>query len=107
MARSCIHCHQVGEALREYPRDNGQDVSDSILFPYPHPKSLGLIMDPLEQCTIKAVEPGSVGAKAGLQSGDVILEINGQQPISIADFQWVLHRSAKIVSRIASARRPK
>jgi hypothetical protein len=93
VAQSCIHCHQIGEVLREYPRDLGQQLDDSVVFPYPHPKSLGLIMDPNEMATVKRVEPNSLAARAGFQAGDMLQSINGQPMISIADMQWVLHHT--------------
>jgi S1-C subfamily serine protease len=93
VARSCIHCHQVGEALREHYHDQGQPVPESIVFPYPHPKSLGLIMDPREMATVKRVDAESPAERSGFRAGDVLLSISGQPLLSIADMQWVLHHA--------------
>ncbi|MEZ6142985.1 MAG: Trx7/PDZ domain-containing (seleno)protein [Zavarzinella sp.] len=92
VARSCIHCHQIGEAVRDTYRVRKQAIPEELLFPYPHPKMFGLVMDPKEKATIKAVEdaPGK-GLITGFQAGDEILTLNGQPLLSLADIQWVLH----------------
>lgn len=93
VVKSCIHCHQVGESIRLTYRASGKPVPDRILFPYPHPKALGLVMDPREKATIRTVAAGSVGEKAGFQPGDEITTLGGQPILSIADIQWVLHHA--------------
>ncbi len=89
--RSCIHCHQVGESLRDVVFKRDGRLSDELLFPYPHPKILGLMMDPKEAATIRDVLPRSIAERSGLRPGDRIVAIEDQPPISIADLQWVLH----------------
>lgn len=89
---SCIHCHQVGDAQREFHRKENQSIPESVLFPYPHPRSIGLILDPKEKATVQEVKPGNLAATSGLRPGDVIERMNGQPLLSIADVQWVLHR---------------
>jgi hypothetical protein len=93
VVQSCIHCHQVGEAQRQFYRAQGKPVPDKVLFPYPHPKSLGLILDPKERATVLRVEKGSPAAEAGFEKGDVIVKLAGQPLLSIADVQWVLHQA--------------
>ncbi|MFO0880251.1 MAG: Trx7/PDZ domain-containing (seleno)protein [Gemmataceae bacterium] len=87
---SCIHCHQVGEALRATVGRDG--LTDEVLFPYPHPRTIGLTLDPKEMSTVSKVAPGSDAERAGFQAGDVITRLGGQPLLSIADVQWVLHR---------------
>lgn len=94
VVKSCIHCHQIGDAMREELFGSPGSFTDEILFPYPHPKSLGLMLDPKECATITQVEPESPAAQAGFQSGDRLQTLNGQPLISTADVQWVLHRTA-------------
>ncbi len=89
---SCIHCHQVGEALLAWNRRPDQPLPQEILYPYPNPKILGVVMDPLRARTVKSVTENSPAAKAGLQAGDVIVQCQQQPIISTADLQWVLHR---------------
>ncbi len=97
---SCIHCHQIGEAVREQAFAKKAAISDDLLFPYPHPKALGLILDPKEKATVQKVETGSDAARAGFQEGDVIRTLAGQPLLSIADVQWVLHHTPSVASTI-------
>lgn len=91
VAKSCIHCHQIGDAVRDYYRGRGEPMPEEILNPYPHPKSLGLILDPSHRATVKSVAPGSFATASGFQPGDRIQTLNGQPILSMADIQWVLH----------------
>lgn len=92
VVKSCIHCHQVREAERRWYRDSGKEMPESVLYPYPLPKVIGLTMNPLEAAAVKDVAPNSPAAHTGLKAGDVIETLNGQPLLSIADLQWVLHR---------------
>jgi hypothetical protein len=94
VAASCIHCHQVGEALFSAERDTGKPIREEVLFPYPHPKALGLIMDPKECGTVADVTAGSAAEQAGFRRGDEIRSLGGQPILSIGDMQWVLHHVA-------------
>src|SRR5262245_38553119 len=49
VVQGCIHCHQIGDAQRQIHRDRKESLPESLLFSYPHPKSLGMILDPKEQ----------------------------------------------------------
>ena len=73
--------------------DREKPLPERILFQYPHPKILGLILDPTEKATVKEVKPASIAAKSGFQPGDEILMLAGQPLLSIADIQWILHRA--------------
>jgi hypothetical protein len=94
VVQSCIHCHQIGDAQKAVYRAKGEPLPGKVLFPYPHPKSQGLILDPKERATVLKVEPGSTAAQAGFKPGDVIRTLDGQPLLSIADVQWVLHRQS-------------
>jgi serine protease Do len=93
IVQSCIHCHQIGDARADFYRTKGP-MPEDLVFPYPHPKSLGLTLDPKERATVEKVAPDSVAAKAGLRAGDTIASLNGQPLLSMADVQWVLHRTS-------------
>ncbi len=93
VAKSCIHCHQVGDALHEWYRSSGTPTPANRIFPYPHPKILGLIMDPKSAVRIERVEPQSWAAEAGFKAGDLVREFGGQPIVSMADIQWVLHNA--------------
>ncbi len=88
---SCIHCHQIGDAQRERYRSAGQPMPDTVLYPYPHPKSVGIVLDPREAALVRDVLPESAAETAGLKAGDSIMLLAGQPICSIADVQWVLH----------------
>jgi serine protease Do len=91
VVKNCIHCHMIGDAQRDYFRREGKPVPAEILFQYPHPKNLGMIVDPSTRSTIKSVEKGSAAEKAGFRQGDQIESLGGQPILSLADMQWVLH----------------
>lgn len=110
VVQSCIHCHQIGDAQRQLYRDRRQPFPEQVLFPYPHPKALGLILDPKERATVLRVEKNSPAEQAGFQQGDVILRLQGQPLLSIADVQWVLHQAAPqgmtLKAEVQRGRRP-
>jgi len=93
VAKSCIHCHQIGEAQRSVYWSDGKPIPESVMFPYPHPKSLGLILDPDFRGRVKKVEPDSIAEATGFEEGDSIVFFGGQPPLSMADIQWVLHQT--------------
>jgi len=90
VVKSCIHCHQIGDARRELYWSAEQPIPEKVLFPYPHPTVVGLVMDPDEMATVKQVHPDSAAERAGVKAGDVIKTFNGQPLLSVADMQWVL-----------------
>jgi hypothetical protein len=92
VVQSCIHCHQIGDAQRQYYRERNGAIPETVLFPYPHPKAIGLILDPQERATVLRVEPQSLAAKVGFQAGDQIQSLEGQPLLSMADVQWVLQQ---------------
>lgn len=91
VAASCIHCHQIGDAIRDLTFSRKEKLPETTLFPYPHPRAIGLTLDPKEMATVLEVEPKSPAASGGFQVGDAIRSLGGQPLLSIADVQWVLH----------------
>lgn len=89
----CIHCHQIGEAQREIHWYDRKPVPDEVLFPFPMPDSLRLTFSSRHRAKISRVTSGSSAEKDGFKRADEILTLDGQPIISIADVQWVLHRS--------------
>ena len=94
VVKSCIHCHQIGDAARELALKQSGPLDDRTLFPFPHPKSIGLTLDPAHCATVLAVEDSSPAAKAGLKPGDNLATLQGQPLLSIADVQWVLNAAS-------------
>jgi serine protease Do len=93
LAQSCIHCHMIGDAQRQLYTSRKETIPDQVLLPYPHPKSLGLILDPKEKATVLSVDKKSLAEEAGFKEGDAILKMADQPLLSMADVQWVLHQT--------------
>jgi hypothetical protein len=94
VVQSCIHCHMIGDAQRQAARDRDGTLPETLLFPQPHPRSIGLILDPQTRGTIRRVEAETPASRAGLQPGDELRRLNNQPVLSMADVQWVLHSIA-------------
>jgi serine protease Do len=88
---SCIHCHMVTESMRRSDREAGRKIAHSLMFPYPNPRVLGLVLDPKEKAVVARVVAGSPAELDGFRPGDSIVTLSGQAILSIADVQWVLH----------------
>ncbi|MDA0834140.1 MAG: Trx7/PDZ domain-containing (seleno)protein [Planctomycetota bacterium] len=91
---SCIHCHQIGDSRRLSYLDRGEMIPDQLLFSYPHPKAVGLILDPDAKATVQRVIDDSPAARSGFRGEDRLISLKGQPLLSIADVQWVLHHSS-------------
>jgi hypothetical protein len=91
--KGCAHCHYVWEALRSVPRERRRPLPDHLMWPYPMPDRVGLILDLDEMATVKKVTKGSAAARAGFAPKDRIVRFEGQPMLSIADVQWVLHHA--------------
>jgi len=94
VVQSCIHCHQIGDAQRDLLRERDGILNEKTLFPYPHPKLLGLTLDPDQRATLLRVEAGSWAEQGGFQVGDRITALRGQPLTSIADVQWILQETS-------------
>lgn len=92
-AKSCIHCHQIRDAQREYTRSQRKLLREEQIFPYPLPETIGLKLDPKKRATVLEVAKDSPAKATGIQAGDEITDMGGQPIISIADIQWVLHNT--------------
>ena len=95
VVKSCIHCHQVGEALRLVYREKGSAIPDKVLYPYPMPQVLGLTLDPKENARVVAVAAGSSADRDGMRPRDEVISLEDQPLLSIADVQWVLQNAGE------------
>jgi len=93
VVQSCVHCHQIGDALRTYYRDQKKVIPTEWVYQWPAPETIGLSLASDRRARVEAVAAGSVAAKAGLQPGDDLIALAGQPPVSVADVSWVLHRA--------------
>lgn len=105
VVKSCVHCHQVREAERLVHRAAGAAIPDEVLYPYPDPSIIGLTMDPAEMAKVERVAADSPAGRAGIEAGDAIEALGGQPLLSIADLQWVLHRTGAHAELPAKVRR--
>ena len=93
VVQSCVHCHQVSDAVRSVYRAEKKTIPQQLVYPMPLPDTIGLTLGNDVAMRVEKVEFGSIAAKAGLQPGDEITSLNGQPLISTADFSWVLHHA--------------
>jgi serine protease Do len=93
VVQSCVHCHQIGDALRAGYRETKEPIPSKLVYPFPAPETIGLELAGDHAARVKSVTPGSPADQAGLQPGDDVLALGGQALISHADFSWVLHQA--------------
>jgi hypothetical protein len=91
-SNSCIHCHQVYDARREWLQTEGRWRLDEV-WVYPLPENIGLTLDVDQGNLVRLVIKDSPVARAGLQTGDRLRSLNGVSVASIADVQYGLHRA--------------
>ena len=88
---SCIHCHFVPAGKMMSLMSQGSPITDSMLWSFPFPETVGLTLDPAEKAMVQKVRHDSPAGRSGFRIGDRILVMDGQPILSIADVQWVLH----------------
>ncbi len=91
---SCVHCHQIGDALRTVHRNKREPMPEELIFPMPAPETIGLTLAQDSVGKVESVAPDSIASHAGLKAGDDIVSAAGQPIISVADLAWVLHRTS-------------
>ncbi len=102
---SCVHCHQIGDALRLSYRNKKQPIPADLIWPTPAPETIGLVLAEDQVARVTSTLAGSPAAQAGLQSGDEIVTLAGQPLVSIADVSWILHRAPESGSLAMGVRR--
>ena len=90
VVKDCLHCHQIRDAERELARRENGTIPDEILFPFPRPEVIGIVLDPGTKATVKGVAKDSAAAEADFRAGDEIVSVAGQPILSLADVQWAL-----------------
>jgi hypothetical protein len=93
VVQSCIHCHQVSDAIRSTYRDQKKSIPRDWIYPMPGPETIGLTLATDSAARIESVAKSSAAEKAGLQAGDEIVFLQNQRLISIADVAWILHHT--------------
>lgn len=89
----CTHCHDLRTAEQMSYRLAGEPMPENVLFSWPLPDAAGLRLDPKKKAKVEKVWPNSPAKRAGFQTGDEIVKLQGQPILSIADVQWVLHNA--------------
>ena len=79
------------EAERLVYRNAKQPIPEKLLYPHPLPQTIGLKMDIDTRGTIKEVKPNSAASEAGIKPKDVLVTLDKQAILSVADIQWALH----------------
>lgn len=102
---SCVHCHQIGDALRTLHRTRQERIPSHLVYPFPGPETIGLGLALDHAARVKSVAAGSPADQAGLRAGDDLTALGGQPLLSIADVSWVLHLAPEAGSLQAEARR--
>ena len=90
--KGCIHCHNVHDGWNETAQRAGTFDTDTM-WKYPLPNNVGMAIDVDYGNIVEDVVEGSFAATAGIETGDVVMSMNGQPIISQADMQWVLHHT--------------
>jgi hypothetical protein len=93
----CIHCHDVKMADL-YERQQAGTFTRDLVFTYPPPSTVGIVVDPDAQDRVQTVKSGSFAAAAGLRPDDVLKDLDGQRILTAADFARVLECTPKEAS---------
>lgn len=93
VAKSCIHCHQIRDAQRVELRQTGKPLPEKLLYPFPAPSTIGMLLDTRSASKVAKIETDSISAKAGIKRSDTLISANGQPVTSAADLTWTLHNS--------------
>jgi hypothetical protein len=86
---SCIHCHDVKNATLHRAAELGK-LSKDMVFTYPSPKRLGIVLDADDQTLIKSIVAKSPAENVGLKKGDVVESADGSRVLTFGDFTRVL-----------------
>jgi hypothetical protein len=93
VVQSCVHCHQVSDALRANLREQKKEIPEQWIYPWPAPDTIGLTLAVDHSARIVAVAADTPAQKSGLQLEDDIVSLAGQPLLSIADVSWALHNA--------------
>jgi serine protease Do len=89
----CIHCHQAKEILRQQEINTAGKWDRDKRWVYPLPENLGITLDLDRGDLVKSVKSGSPADKAGIQTGDTLVQLLGLPVNSFADAQYALHKA--------------
>jgi serine protease Do len=93
VVQSCVHCHQVSDAVRSQYRAEKKTLPQQWIYPMPLPETIGLQLAG-DALRVERVAEGHGAESAGFRPGDEITSLDGQPLVSVADISWVLHHAA-------------
>jgi hypothetical protein len=93
-APTCYHCHTVNDMRYEDLRAQGSWSLDK-LWQWPDPIQLGLTLEKDAPTVIASVEPRSAAERAGLRTGDRLLQVGRTPVATFGDVQRVLHEQGQ------------
>lgn len=93
VVQSCVHCHQIGDAIRLSYRNQRQAIPPKWIYPHPTLDVFGVALAEDDPLRVKFVRSGSPAARAGLAIRSEIKSVNGQRIVSAADISWALHNA--------------
>lgn len=97
---SCLHCHEVGEIVRQGEVDARRFDKSRDVYVWPYPENVGLELVRDDGLLVAKVSPGSAAAKLGLAAGDVLGAAAGRRLFSQTDFRAALHRAPSADARV-------
>jgi len=89
----CIHCHTVHEGELTSRWLSGESIPDRLIWKYPLPNVVGLGLEAKDGRTVRTVGNNSAAQAAGIKPGDRVLNVAGQQILSVADVSWALQQA--------------
>ena len=105
VVQSCVHCHQVSDAVRTMYRAEKKTIPERWVYPMPSPETIGLTLAADSIAKVELVKDGSIAAKAGFRPGDEVVSMQDQPLVSIADAAWVLHHAPEAGTISAKVKR--
>ena len=105
VVQSCVHCHQVSDAIRSQYRSDKKAIPQEWIYPMPNPEAIGLSLAADAASRVETVAENSIAARAGFRPQDEIVSLGGQPLISIADVAWILHHAPENGTLIARVKR--
>ncbi len=105
VVQSCVHCHQIGDAMRADYRNRGERIPTSLIFPMPATETIGIHLDTESAGRVVSVDADSPAGIAGIQAGDELLGLDGQRIVSLNGDRWVADGGAACGGEVQAGNR--
>jgi serine protease Do len=93
--KSCAHCHHAYDLRREMLQEKGTWTLEEV-YVHPLPENVGWTMAVNPGNQIALVAAKSAAAAAGMNAGDVLLEVNRRAVATFTDVQYALHKAPAV-----------